>query len=333
MAELSSNWKKLQATLSDRKQAKTTITTTTTTKKKKTTIQTKRNVKRSETAHPVGVRKSQKQACRTSKLNLKGCQSPRKMGGVHSSKMSEHACATQIPSLELWAKKDITTSESIADVYSLGIKDIPLIMRSHNDRVNQGRSPDVVVGKYVAVDCEMVGVGAGGHESALARVSLVDFHGRQVYDSYVKPTERVTDWRTHVSGVSPKEMRFARDFLEVQKDVSSIIQGRILIGHDIKHDLEALKLSHPPKDIRDTAKHPAFRRFGNGRKPALRNLARELLGVDIQEDSHSSTEDARATMLLFRKDKPNFDVEHANRYRQTIATDRGQEHKKHKKRR
>ncbi|KAG5928887.1 hypothetical protein E4U42_007754 [Claviceps africana] len=327
MAELSSNWKKLQATLSDRKQAKTTITTTTT-----TTTKTKRNV-RSEKGRPVGVQKSLKKDLGTFKLNLKEGQSRNKMGGVHSSKMSVDVREDRIPPLELWANKDSTTSESIADVYSLGMKDIPLIMRSHNDRVNHGRSPNVDIGKYVAVDCEMVGVGPGGHESVLARVSLVDFHGRQVYDSYVKPTERVTDWRSHVSGVSPKEMKFARDFAEVQKDVSSIIQGRILIGHDIKHDLAVLKLSHPLKDIRDTAKHPAFRRFGNGRKPALRNLARELLGVEIQEDSHSSTEDARATMFLFRKDKPNFDVEHANRYHPTITTDRKSGHKQHKKKR
>ncbi|KAG5949431.1 hypothetical protein E4U53_005893 [Claviceps sorghi] len=325
MAELSSNWKKLQATLSDRKQAKTTITTTATTT-------TKRNAG-GEKGRPVGVRKSLKKEHGTLKLNLKECQRRNKMGGVHSSRMSDNMRQDRIPSLELWANKDTTTSESIADAYSLGIKDMPLIMKSHNDRVNHGRSLNVDVGKYVAVDCEMVGVGPGGHESALARVSLVDFHGRQVYDSYVKPTERVTDWRSHVSGVSPKEMKFARDFVEVQKDVSSIIQGRILIGHDIKHDLAVLKLTHPPKDIRDTAKHPAFRKFGNGRKPALRNLARELLGVEIQEDSHSSTEDARATMFLFRKDKPNFDVEHANRYCQIMTTDRRSERKKQKKKR
>ncbi|KAG6017618.1 hypothetical protein E4U54_005723 [Claviceps lovelessii] len=331
MAGLSSNWKKLQATLPHRNQAKTN--TTITAAAAAATTKAKKIVKKNETARPVGVRKSLHKARGTSKLNLKECQSTIKMGGVHSSKMSDDTREDQMPSLELWAKKDSTTSESIADVYGLGMKDIPLTMRSHNDRVNHGRSPNVDVGKYVAVDCEMVGVGFGWHESALARVSLVDFHGRQVYDSYVKPTQRVTDWRSHVSGVSPKEMRFARDFVEVQKEVSSIIQGRILIGHDIKHDLEALKLSHPPKDIRDTAKHPAFRKFGNGRKPALRNLAREILGVEIQEDSHSSTEDARATMLLFRKDKPNFDIEHAKRYRQTITTDRKKENNKHKQRR
>ncbi|KAG6042282.1 hypothetical protein E4U41_000026 [Claviceps citrina] len=324
MAELSSNWKKLQATLSDRKQAKP----------KPTTIR-KEKKSHGETQRPVGVRKPYKKKTPgplTSRLER--CRNLDQMGGVHSSRMSHDARDRQVPSLETWANKDSSTSsESIADAYGLGIKDFPLMMRSHADRVNHGRSPNVDVGKYVAVDCEMVGVGAGGHDSALARVSLVDFHGRQVYDSYVRPRERVTDWRSHVSGVSPKEMRFARDFAEVQKDVASIIQGRILIGHDIKHDLEALKLFHPAKDIRDTAKHPAFRKFGNGRKPALRNLARELLGVDIQEDSHSSTEDARATMLLFRKDKPNFDIEHANRYSQTIRTNRREGDKNHKKRR
>lgn len=190
----------------------------------------------------------------------------------------------------------------------------PSLLVSQHDRVNCGRSEDISVGKYIAVDCEMVGVGIGGHESALARVSLVDFHGRQLYDSYVKQRERVTDWRTAVSGISWKEMKLARSFEEVQREVSDLLKDRVLIGHDIKHDMEALKLSHPAQAIRDTAKYPPFRRLGNGRKPALKILARELLGLEIQNGRHSSTEDARTTMFLFRKYKSGFDVDHANRW-------------------
>ncbi|QPH04604.1 hypothetical protein C2857_001747 [Epichloe festucae Fl1] len=305
MAELSSNWKKLQATLSGHKQAPTS------------TIKRKAG---GDTTRSDEVQKLLSKKPRNFYHQIEEGALSKKMGGVHSSAMSNATSDIQIPSLELWTKKDKISSESLADVYNLGVKNIPFIMRSQNDKVNHGRSLNVDVGKYVAVDCEMVGVGPGGHESALARVSLVDFHGRQIYDSYVRPTERVTDWRSHVSGVSLKEMKFARDFIEVQKDVSDIIQGRTLIGHDIKHDLEALKLSHPPRNTRDTAKHPAFRKFGNGRKPALRNLAQELLGVSIQQASHSSTEDARVAMLLFRKDKSNFDIDHANRYQQAIKT-------------
>lgn len=63
------------------------------------------------------------------------------------------------------------------------------------------------MGKFVAIDCEMVGVGEGGIASALARVSLVNYHGAVLLDTYVKPMERVTDYRTFVSGIEPKHLK------------------------------------------------------------------------------------------------------------------------------
>lgn len=181
-------------------------------------------------------------------------------------------------------------------------------------RPNDGLAKDVEVGKYIAIDCEMVGVGEGGYEHALARVSIVDFHGRQIYDSYVRPKEHVVDWRTRISGITPKHMAAARDFEAVQLEVANLLQGRIVVGHDLRHDLEVLILDHPRKDIRDTARFSGFKKYGHGPKPALRVLAREILGVEIQSGQHSSIEDARVAMLLFRKYKPAFDVEHAARY-------------------
>lgn len=64
------------------------------------------------------------------------------------------------------------------------------------------------VGRYIAIDCEMVGVGGAENErSALARVSIVNYHGHLVLDTFVKPKEKVTDWRTWVSGVSAASMK------------------------------------------------------------------------------------------------------------------------------
>jgi RNA exonuclease 4 len=236
------------------------------------------------------------------------------MGAVHSTKVEDGQSNATSPSLALWAEDNGISSEALAEAYDLGTKNNSMMLASAKDKINSGLIEGIEIGKYLGIDCEMVGVGPGGHESVLARVSVVDFHGRQVYDSYVKPKERVTDWRTAVSGISQKSMRFARDFEEVQRDIDKLLKDRILIGHDIKHDTEALKLSHPARDIRDTAKHPAFRKYGNGRKPALRLLAQQLLGVEIQDGAHSSIEDARVTMLLFRKHKQGFDVDHSNRY-------------------
>jgi RNA exonuclease 4 len=53
----------------------------------------------------------------------------------------------------------------------------------------------------------MVGIGADGEESALARVSVVNQFGHCVYDKYVLPGEEVTDYRTKFSGIRPHNLK------------------------------------------------------------------------------------------------------------------------------
>lgn len=301
MAGLSSNWKKLQAQLKADSQSKPSL---------------KRPAPGADAKQQPP--KKPKTTASLTKPRPKPHQTiPKKsskMGAAQSSIPKEDRQYGKAPSLAIWAADNGISSEAVAEAYNLGSKDSSMVTNAAKDRINVGLTKGVELGKYVAIDCEMVGVGPGGYESALARVSLVDFHGNQVYDSYVRPKEAVTDWRTAVSGISKKEMRFAREFGEVQKEISDILKDRILVGHDVKHDLSALMLSHPAKDTRDTSKHAAFKKLGNGRKPALRVLAQELLNVEIQSGAHSSIEDARVTMLLFRKHKSAFDVDNANRY-------------------
>ena len=161
----------------------------------------------------------------------------------------------------------------------------------------------------------MVGVGPDPDQtSALARVSAVNYDGVQIYDSYVETKEPVTDWRTRWSGITPAHMESARCFEDVQQDVANILEDKVLVGHAVSNDLAALHLSHPKRDIRDTSKHPPFRRISAGAAPRLKILASHLLGVEIQSGEHSSVEDARACMLVFRRDKDAFDREHAKRW-------------------
>ena len=47
----------------------------------------------------------------------------------------------------------------------------------------------------LGMDCEMVGVGRDGTDSVLARVSIVNHFGHAVYDKFVSPREKVTDYR------------------------------------------------------------------------------------------------------------------------------------------
>lgn len=153
--------------------------------------------------------------------------------------------------------------------------------------------------KAIAMDCEMVGVGELGQVSVLARISLVNLFGHCIYDKHVKPREEVTDYRTSVSGIRPSDLENAEEFDVVQKEVSEILKGRILVGHSVWHDMEVLFLDHPNKDIRDTARYEPFRSLANGRSPALRVLCEKILGVQIQKGEHSSVTDAQATMRLY----------------------------------
>ncbi|KAL5081594.1 hypothetical protein RYX36_010015 [Vicia faba] len=188
----------------------------------------------------------------------------------------------------------------------------------------------------VAMDCEMVGVGQG-NKSALARVSLVNKWGNVIYDEFVRPMERVVDYRTKISGIRPQDLRKAKDFCTAQKKVAELIHGRILVGHALSNDLkvdfsglfsfffyrfkwivdpsvickpitvllQALLLSHPKKDIRDTSEYPPFLRSSG--RVALRHLASEHLGAKIQTGEHCPVDDARAAMMLYQRNRKEWE--------------------------
>lgn len=170
------------------------------------------------------------------------------------------------------------------------------------------RRLNAVQKKYVAIDCEMVGVGPRGSISALARVSVVDFHGNVLLDSYVKPTQPVTQYRTWVSGIRPRHLKNAGGFKAVTKNVAKLINNKILIGHAIHHDLQALAIQHPPELIRDTSTYqPLWILANTTRSPSLKKLAKLLLDLKIQKQSHCSIDDAKATMAIYRTQQEEWE--------------------------
>ncbi|EKM53481.1 uncharacterized protein PHACADRAFT_259897 [Phanerochaete carnosa HHB-10118-sp] len=153
---------------------------------------------------------------------------------------------------------------------------------------------------YVAIDCEMVGLGIKGSESSLARVSIIDFNGVVELDEIVQQKERVVDYRTKWSGIRPEDMTRAKPFREVQNRVAALIEGKVLVGHAVHNDLKALLLSHPHYLTRDTQVLAAKHNVVKSKRPSLRHLVEHEFGIAIQEGEHSSVIDARATMAIFR---------------------------------
>ncbi|KAM3918699.1 interferon-stimulated 20 kDa exonuclease-like 2 [Leptodactylus fuscus] len=168
--------------------------------------------------------------------------------------------------------------------------------------------------KIVAIDCEMVGTGVKGRISSLARCSIVNYQGDVVYDEYVKPPCPVTDYRTRWSGIRREHLTNAVPFKEAQKEVLKLLHGKLVIGHAIQNDYKALGYFHTKEMTRDTSRIPLLNRkagLAEREMASLKRLTKLVLNKDIQmgKRGHSSVEDARATMELYRAVEAEYEQE------------------------
>eukprot|EP00116_Pleurobrachia_bachei_P009067 sb/3469329/ len=171
--------------------------------------------------------------------------------------------------------------------------------------------PERTPANILALDCEMVGVRGDGlnkngrqrQENALARCSIVDYFGTVVYDKYIRPNKRVIDYRTRFSGVTKENMVNAVPFNKAKRDIIQMIRGKYVIGHDLEKDFDVL-CYHPPMHFwLDTSKNHYLRvriNHDSPHKPSLKNLAKIILNMDIQNGSHDSIEDATTALELYK---------------------------------
>ncbi|NXF86215.1 AEN nuclease, partial [Eubucco bourcierii] len=195
--------------------------------------------------------------------------------------------------------------------------------RQHSVLLSQGNgssrgmqmsSPLLRPSKYVAIDCEMVGTGPQGRLSELARCSVVSYEGDVIYDKYVQPELPIVDYRTRWSGITRQHMKRAIPFKTAQAEILKILKDKIVVGHAIHNDFQALKYFHPKDRTRDTSQIPVLKqRVGLPVKASvsLKSLARHLLHKKIQAGckGHSSVEDAQTAMELYRLVEVQWETE------------------------
>ncbi|PAV68252.1 hypothetical protein WR25_11015 [Diploscapter pachys] len=146
-----------------------------------------------------------------------------------------------------------------------------------------------------AIDCEMCITSAHVHE--LCRVSLIREDGSVVFDTLVKPENRITNYLTEYSGLTEEMLADVNVTLaDVQRAIQEVLPpDAILVGHSMHFDLKALKMAHPY--CIDVA--VAFNMSGNDSKTSLKNLVYLFLNKNIQNGvGHCSVEDAWAAMQL-----------------------------------
>ncbi|KAI9782296.1 MAG: hypothetical protein M1816_001958 [Peltula sp. TS41687] len=165
-------------------------------------------------------------------------------------------------------------------------------------------SPQRSKRRAVALDCEMAGVQGGMSE--LIRLCMIDFlTGEILINSLVRPSKKITDWRTRISGVTAQDMDAAtargqtlNGWEEARRELWKHIDAdTILIGQSLQHDLDVLRLIHPR--IVDSAILTRNAVGPNGtRQWGLKVLCSQLLGITIQSSveqrGHDCLEDALA---------------------------------------
>ncbi|XP_071107517.1 uncharacterized protein [Haliotis cracherodii] len=148
-----------------------------------------------------------------------------------------------------------------------------------------------------AIDCEMCLTSA--QENELTRVSVVNEKLETVYDTLVKPYNRITNYLTQYSGITKTMLLPVKTRLkDVQKHLKRLLPSdAIWVGQSLNGDLLALKLFHPY--VIDTS--VIYNMSGiRWKKTGLKALTAQFLKQDIQTGSagHSPVEDARAAMEL-----------------------------------
>jgi RNA exonuclease 4 len=161
---------------------------------------------------------------------------------------------------------------------------------------------------YFCLRCGTVGIGPGGLDSAVGRVTLVNWENQVIIDTFVKVPVRVTDYRTAETGITAQALCSdkARKLEDVRAKVSAMIRGRILIGHGLEVDLSALGLMHPWCDVRDTAVHAPYMQEVNDPLTVmllprdLQGLARDVLNRNISDSNGGPVMDAICCLDLYK---------------------------------
>ncbi|XP_039283688.1 RNA exonuclease 1 [Nilaparvata lugens] len=149
-----------------------------------------------------------------------------------------------------------------------------------------------------AVDCEMCMTSTKQNE--LTRISIVDENFKTVYDTLVKPHNKIINYLTKYSGITKEMMKNVTKTLEdVQEDLRKLLPSDvILVGQSLQFDLIAMKMMHPY--VIDTS--VIFNMSGlRARKTKLSVLSLMFLNEEIQAGhGHDSIEDSSTALKLVK---------------------------------
>lgn len=174
--------------------------------------------------------------------------------------------------------------------------------------------------KVLAFDLETTGIST--NRDQIVQLALIGTNADQTqvaYERLVKPRMLIPQGASNVHGIYNEDVRHSPPFSSIADDVHELIEGAVLVGHNVrKFDYAMLqneflrlgRLAPKPKAIMDTLE--IVRRL---KLPRPHNLGALCQRHGIRLDhAHTATADAAATMLLFWR----LTVEHAPSFRNSL---------------
>lgn len=133
--------------------------------------------------------------------------------------------------------------------------------------------------------------------------------GLPFIDDYITIKEKVVDYLTEYSGITPEDLdvKMAKQRghnlvplkIAYKKIWILLNLGCKFLGHGLKQDFRVINIHVPKAQVIDTS--DLFFIKERLRKLSLQFLAYTLLKEDIQQITHDSIEDARTALKLYRK--------------------------------
>ncbi|KAK9765506.1 hypothetical protein K7432_006117 [Basidiobolus ranarum] len=159
-----------------------------------------------------------------------------------------------------------------------------------------------------AIDVECIATGRGHNDRAVCSVSVVDQKLQVVFERLVKPSLRIHNYLTPITGFKQGDLDNGEPLEVVLSDLYTFLpKNSIIIGQAIDGDISWLELQQGVhfKERIDLAqqfcsKHPVY---GSTMYYSLAHTSRVLLGYECFQSggSHSATNDAIASMMLYNE--------------------------------
>ncbi|KAM9999163.1 hypothetical protein ACTFIZ_002719 [Dictyostelium cf. discoideum] len=161
--------------------------------------------------------------------------------------------------------------------------------------------------KFFSIDCKIIEI--EGSKGTLGKICIANQNGQIVYEKIVKPMDKVVDFRTKFTGLTrDKVQREGTDFLQVQKEVEKILRHKILVGHDLVHDLKNLKLAHKKKLLRDATQFTKFFNPDTKSEDSLKSIAKRELNFSPDNWDPSGKRDTIINVILYKKNQKEWET-------------------------